>query len=64
MGDNKIIRFYNQNRLLVWVIIVTIIGVLALIYVLNSFLMKQNLEQTINAEANINNTQQKILDHF
>lgn len=34
---NKIIRFYNQNRAMFWIIVVSIIAIIALIQTLNSY---------------------------
>ena len=35
--DNFVIRWYNQNRKMIWLIILTIIGVIALIQTLNNY---------------------------
>ena len=52
--DNKIIRFYNQNRYLFWAIVVTIVGIVGLIHALNHNIEKQN-EKNVQISANINN---------
>ena len=43
--DNKLIRFYNQNRKLFWVIVITIIAVIVLIHVLNAFVKSKNEQE-------------------
>ena len=48
--DNKLIRFYNQNRMMFWTIILTIAAVIILIHVLNNFLSEQ---QSNNMSAQI-----------
>lgn len=53
--DNKIIRFYNQNRMLFWTIVLTIIAVIVLIHILNNF-AETKIQQT---EANTNIYNQK-----
>lgn len=46
---NKFIRFYNQNRHIVWIIILSIAAFIAIIQILDNFAYKKN-----NANANIN----------
>ena len=48
---NKWIGFYNQNRYLVWIVIITIFAILVLIHLLDSFVAKRN-----EASNNIANT--------
>ena len=53
---NKWIGFYNQNRYLVWIVIITIVSIIVLIHLLNSFVAKRNEENnsiisTMNSTA-------------
>ena len=50
--DNKILRFYNQNRYLVWTVILTIVGIIVLIQTLNNFIVQKN-----QTESQYNNTE-------
>lgn len=55
--DNKIIRFYNQNRILFWTIILTVVAVIVLIHILNNFVAKNN--QTTDAISILNTNSTK-----
>ncbi len=44
--DNKLIRFYNQNRMLFWTVILTIVAIIALIHILNNFAAAKKIKQT------------------
>lgn len=58
--DNKILRFYNQNRYLVWIIILTIVAIISLIYILNNFFAKRDSKSIIqNTETTSSKTQDK-----
>lgn len=50
---NRFIRFYNKNRHMFWVIIVTVIGIIALVQVLDKIAYK-NISKNINSTS-INN---------
>ena len=41
--DNRFIRFYNQNRLLFWTIVLVIVGIIALIHLVNNQVAKKNI---------------------
>lgn len=43
--NNRLLRFYNQNRYLVWIIIITIIAVIVLLQILNNFVAEKNLQE-------------------
>lgn len=69
--DNKFIRFYNQNRQLFWIIVCTIIAVIVLIHILNSFIKGNNIatkntvktsEEKIQIEKNYSVVTGKQLD--
>lgn len=47
----KLLRFYNQNRLMVWVIIIAIIFILAIIYILNSQIHESNIAEQENGSS-------------
>ena len=47
--DNKLLRFYNQNRYLVWIVVLTIVAVIILIHVLNNFLEEKDIEEYGNS---------------
>ena len=52
---NKFVRFYNQHRHIVWIIILSIVAFIAIIQILNNFAYeKNNANQNIN-EVNNNN---------
>lgn len=53
---NKLIRYYNQNRHKVWIIIVTVIGIIALIQILNRLaLEKNNINKNATELSNTSN---------
>ena len=52
---NRFIRFYNQNRIKIWVIIIAIIFMLLILRVLNEIARKRNEENLYNVTQN--NTQ-------
>ena len=43
--DNKLLRFYNQNRYLVWIVILTVIAIISLIHILNNYIEKNDLQE-------------------
>ena len=47
----KLLRFYNQNRLMVWVIIIAIIFILAIIYILNGQIHEKNIAEQENGSS-------------
>lgn len=47
---NKLVRFYNQNRHMVWIVILSIIAIISIIQVLDNLAYEKN-----NANKNINN---------
>lgn len=54
---NRLIRFYNQNRYMVWLVILVLIAIIALIQILNNFASeKSDIEKTINQNNNITTT--------
>ena len=57
--DNKILRFYNQNRYLVWTVILTIVGIIVLIQTLNNFIVQKN-----QTESQYNNTEMTIAEEI
>lgn len=52
---NKLIRFYNQNRHMVWVVILSIAAVIALIQLLDNFAYEQNIAKQNNSTTNKSN---------
>lgn len=50
---NKIVRFYNQNRIMIWFCIITICIVIAIIQILNS---QYKLHNSVNNSSSSNNT--------
>ena len=42
---NKIIRFYNQNKYLVWIVILVIIATIAIIQILNTFAENKKIDR-------------------
>jgi len=63
---NKFIRFYNQNRYIVWIIILSIAAFIAVIQILDNFAYEKNMaNQNINATKNnssINNNYSVITE--
>lgn len=55
---SKLAKFYNQNRHMVWVIILVIIAIIALIHILNNFAANTNNYYN-NTTTNITNTDNK-----
>lgn len=63
---NKLIRLYNQNRHLFWIIILTIIAIIAIVQILNNFVVQKKDEETMENEQNIvsTNTTNKINSNY
>ena len=55
---NKFIRFYNQNRHIVWIIILSIIAFIAIIQILDNFAYEKN-----NSNENINNSNNSSINY-
>lgn len=49
---NKLIRFYNQNRHIVWVVILAVAAFIALIHILDDFAYEQNIAKQDNKTPN------------
>lgn len=45
---NKLVRFYNQNRFVIWICLVLVAIVIFVIQALNKFAYKQNIETDLN----------------
>ena len=52
--DNFIVRWYNQNRRIIWIVILTIVGVIALIQTLNTYY--KNNPEDVNSSTNNSTT--------
>lgn len=52
---NKLIRFYNQNRFVIWISIILVAIVIVVIQVLNQFAYEKNAEKNVN-EVSTNKT--------
>lgn len=76
---NNFVRFYNQNRYMVWIIILLIAAFIAIIQILDNFAYEKNKEnQNINAvnnssinynysvitEKEVNSNVSEIIDEF
>lgn len=52
---NKLIKLYNQNRYMIWIVVLTLIAIIALIQILNNFTLErknaQNNQNTIIANT-------------
>lgn len=55
---NNLIRFYNQNRLQFWIIVIIIAAILILIHVLNGFVKEDNKKRASQSETNTINIQE------
>ena len=55
---NKFIRFYNQNRYIVWIIVLSIVAFIAIIQILDNFLYEENI-----ANKNINNSNNSSINY-
>lgn len=54
---NRLIKFYNQNRYIIWMAVLIIIAIIALIQILNNFALKRSgLKNNIDQNANSTNT--------
>ena len=49
--DNKLIRFYNQNRHMIWIIVLSVIAVISLIYIVNNYIEKSSSYTNNTAEV-------------
>lgn len=56
---NRLIKFYNQNRYLVWIVVLTLIAIIALIQILNNFVSKEN---SIKEAMNQNTTESTTIN--
>lgn len=45
---NKLVRFYNQNRFVIWILVILITAVITLIQVLNQFAYEKSREKNVN----------------
>lgn len=52
----KLLRFYNQNRLMIWVSIIAIIFILAIIYILNNQIHENNIAEQKNGSSSSSNS--------
>ena len=52
---HKLLRFYNQNRLKIWAILLAIVLVYALLRILNSAIANQNTEENNNEQETTSN---------
>ena len=52
----KLLRFYNQNRLKIWVSIIAIIFILAIIYILNNQIYENNIAEQENGSSSSSNS--------
>lgn len=50
---NKLIRFYNQNRFVIWITVILVAIVIFIIQALNKFAYEKNIEKNVN-EVSIN----------
>lgn len=54
---NRLIKFYNQNRYIIWVVVLMLVAIIALIQILNNFAFKKNsIKDAINQNTNAPNT--------
>ena len=53
---DKLIRMYNQNRYLFWIIILTIIAIITIVQILNNFVIQKKEAETTANEQNIVST--------
>ena len=54
---NRLIKFYNQNRYIIWVVVLMLVEIIALIQILNNFAFKKNsIKDAINQNTNAPNT--------
>lgn len=54
---NRLIKFYNQNRYIIWMAVLIIIAIIALIQILNNFALKRSgIKNNIDQNANSTNT--------
>lgn len=51
---NRLIRFYNKNRHMVWMVILTVVAIIFLIQILNKFAREKNNNESIIKEKTIN----------
>ena len=49
---NRLIRFYNQNRLQFWITVLMIAGIILLIHIINGFIVEDNARKA----SQVNNT--------
>ena len=67
---NKLIRFYNENRYIVWLCILIIIAIIAFIQILNNIVSKENNEtesmgQTLIGQNSVSqNTEENINQNY
>ena len=47
---NKIVRFYNQNRRIIWITAIAIVMAIAVIHALNNIAIKRNNEEHLQAD--------------
>ena len=55
---NKLVRFYNQNRYTVWIVILSIVAFIVMIQILNDFAYEQN-----NANIDINSSNNSSINY-
>lgn len=51
---NRLIRFYNQNRYMIWIVVLTTAGIIALLQILNKFAYEKNISNNVNGASIIN----------
>ena len=56
---NRLIKFYNQNRYLVWIVVLTLIAIIVLIQILNNFVSREN---SIKEAMNQNTTESTTIN--
>lgn len=58
---NKLIRFYNQNRHIVWIVLLSAIAIITFIQILNRFIINENSEeQKVNYQNTINSSKLNV----
>lgn len=56
---NRLVRFYNQNRHIIWIVILSIVAIIAIIQILNKFAYIKS-----SAKENVNNTNSSINSNY
>ena len=62
--NNRLVSFYNQNRYLIWIIVLIIAAIIILLRVLNGFVEKKQVQEAIDNLSDNNTAVRKLDENY